>query len=244
MIIHCYKNITLSYSYNNNKDTSLSAEGVLAFLTANPDFFIHNEELLKQLNIPHNPGLNIESLMQRQVVLLREENRELKKSIKQNEELDKSFSHLRQHIYQFTLKLLEAESITDMYRLLCLSLGKWFSAHEVKIFLFNAEAETDHIGGIYFLSDQSKLRFMFSELFNFNKPLCDSLQTEHLDALFKKDTLKIKSTLLVPMKQTDWSGLFVLGSTDKDQYSYGEELNMLVFVSELVSFKLQQLMEQ
>ncbi len=133
--------------------------------------------------------------------------------------------------------------MVELYRLLCLSLGKWFAATRVKLFIFNANLKTEHIGGIHFHNNESKIRFMFTELLNRNKPLCSSLQTEQLQILFNKDTDKIKSNLVVPIKQTNWNGLFVLGSGERDQYGVGEELDMLVFISELVAFKLQQLID-
>lgn len=101
--------------------------------------------------------------------------------------------------------------------------------------------KTEHIGGIHFLNNESKIRYMFIELLNRNKPLCSSLQTEQLQTLFNKDTDKVKSNLLIPIKQANWSGLLVLGSAERDQYGVGEELDMLVFISELLSFKLEQL---
>jgi len=238
----------VTYSYtNNNKDITLSAESVAAYLTSNPEFFIQNQSVLKQLTIPHILAHalegNIQSLIECQVALLREENNELKKSIKQNEELSITQRHIQQHIYQFAFELLKAETVVELYRLLCLGLGKWFAATWVKLFIFNANLKTEHIGGIHFLNNESKLRFMFTELLNRNKPLCSSLQTEQLEMFFNRDTDKIKSNLVIPIKQASWHGLFVLGSIERDQYGVGEELDMLVFISELVAFKLQQLID-
>ncbi len=86
----------MTYSYTNkNKDITLSAESVVAYLTANPEFFIQNQSVLKQLTIPHALEGNVHSLIERQVALLREENNELKKSIKQNDDLSITHHHLR-----------------------------------------------------------------------------------------------------------------------------------------------------
>jgi uncharacterized protein len=232
----------LTYSYSNkNKEQTLSAESVAAYLAANPEFFTRNQSVLKQLLIPHAVEGNVHSLIERQVALLREENNELKKLIKQNDDLSITQRHLQQHIYQFTFELQKVESMLELYRLLCLSLGKWFAANWVKMIIFNVNLKIEHIGGIHFLNNDSKVRFMFTELLNRNKPLCSSLQTEQIQLLFSKDTDLIKSNLVIPIKQAGWNGLFVLGSSERDQYGVGEELDMLVFISELVSIKLQQL---
>lgn len=232
----------MTYSYNNKDNkTTLSVESVIAYLTSNPDFFIQNTSVLKVLNIPHGVQGNVQSLIERQVNLLREENTRLERTLNRNEEIGKAHRHLQQHVYHFTFDLLKCESINDLSRLLCLSLGKWFAASQVKLFIFNTDTRIEHIGGIHFLGNESKIRFMFTELLNRNKPLCTSLQTEQLQILFNTDTEKIKSNLLIPIKQDDWNGLFILGSVERDQYSYGEELDLLVYISEMVSFKIEQL---
>ena len=79
---------------------------------------------------------------------------------------------------------------------------------------------------------------MFIEIFTRNKPLCSSLQTEQLKILFNEDSEKIKSNLLIPIKYDNFNCLFVLGSTKNNQYGIGDELDFLVFISELLVFKL------
>jgi uncharacterized protein len=232
----------LTHSYTTkNKDIPLSAKSVQAYLASNPDFFIQHPQILKELSIPHALGANVHSLIERQVNLLRDENNELKKTAKQNTELSNAQRYLKQHVYQFTFEILQAETVDELYRLLCLGLGKWFAASWVKLFIFNSNKNIQYNSGVYFLNNESKLRYMFTELLNRNKPLCTSLQTEQLQMLFGNDTDKVNSNLVMPIKQANWNGLFVLGSEERNQYGIGEELDLLVFISELVSFRLEQL---
>ena len=83
---------------------------------------------------------------------------------------------------------------------------------------------------------------MFTEILNRNKPLCSSLQTEQLQMLFSKDAEKIRSNLLLPIKQSNLDGLLVLGSHERNKYSIGEDLDLLVFANELAVFKLKNLL--
>jgi uncharacterized protein len=232
----------VAYTYNNkNKELTLSAESVAAYLTSNPDFFTHNPALLKKISISHALTGNVQSLIERQVGLLREDNNEFKKLIKKNNALSKTQHYLLQHIYQFTFELLNTKTEIELYRLLKLNLGKWFSASWVKLLIFESGRKTGHIGGIHCLKNESRLRFMFIEMLNRNKPLCSSLQTEQIQMLFNKDADKVKSNLIIPIRQGSWYGLFVLGSNERNQYGVGGELDMLVFISQLLSFKLQEL---
>lgn len=226
---------------NKNKDVSLSAESVAAYLTENPDFFTKQPYLLKQLSIPHQFDGNVQSLIERQVNLLRDENNQLKKKIQNNQLLSKAKRHVQQQVYQYSFELLQADSIAELYRLLCKGLDRWFAAKWVKLFIFNVNILSERNDGVLFLGNASKLRYMFIELLNRNKPLCTSLQIEQLHMLFNADTDKVKSNLVIPIKQADWNGLFVLGSEQNNQYGIGEELDMLVYISELTSFKIQQL---
>lgn len=235
-------NKTVAYTYNNkDKELTLSAESVSVYLTSNPDFFTQNHAVLKQLSIPHALTGNVQSLIERQVALLRVENKEIKKQLKKNSDLSITKNCIQQHVYQFTFDLLNTKTEIELYRLLKLNLGEWFSASWVKIFIFGSDKKAGHIGGIHILKNESILRFMFIEMLNRNKPLCSSLQVEQIQVLFNEDADKVKSNLIVPIRQENWHGLFVLGSSERNQYGVGEELDMLVFISELLSYKLQEL---
>jgi uncharacterized protein len=231
----------VAHTYNNkNQDTALSAESVAAYLTSNPDFLTQNPALLKQLSIPHALQGNVHSLIERQVTLLREENRVLNSELKKSNDLNITQNCIQEHVYQLTFELLKVKTEIELYRLLKLNLGDWFAASWVRLFIFGAD-QTESIGGIHFLNNESKFRFMFTEMLNRNKPLCSSLQTEQIQMLFSKDADKVNSNLIIPIKQANWYGLFVLGSSERNQYGVGRELDMLVFISELLSFKLKEI---
>ncbi|NIQ15196.1 MAG: DUF484 family protein, partial [Candidatus Dadabacteria bacterium] len=53
---------------------------------------------------------------------------------------------------------------------------------------------------------------MFTEIFHRNKPLCGSLQEEHIKTLFGNQENSINSTILIPLQQQKWQGLLVIGS--------------------------------
>ena len=97
--------------------------------------------------------------------------------------------------------------------------------------VFKKLAACKDCSNIRFLEANSKLAFMFTELFHNNKPLCDSLQTEHIEALFQAGTESIHSTALIPVQQSGWHGLFVLGSKVQNQYSHGFEMDLLNYIA-------------
>ena len=232
----------MAHTYNTkNRQFSLSEEGVASYLSDNPEFFVENSSLLKEMMIPHFLGENVSSLIEQQVKLLREENNELKNNIEKLKERTIFIGNLRKEIFNSFLKFLNVDRVTEYDRLLGDFFSQYFETPYLMLFIFNCDVE-NKIGNIFFKRNDSKIRFMFTEIFTRNKPLCSSLQTEQLQILFNEDSDKIKSNLLIPIKYANFDCLFALGSTKKNRYSIGDELNLLVFISELLVFKLKNLL--
>ena len=76
---------------------------------------------------------------------------------------------------------------------------------------------------------------MFTEIFHRKNPLCDSLQEEHIEALFSENNKPIQSTVLIPLQQVGWKGLLALGSYLHNRYSRGFEIDLLVYLSHIMS---------
>ena len=233
----------MTYSYNNkNKQIPLSEESVFSYLSANPNFLVQNHSLLKEISIPHLLDENISSLIEHQVRILRDENNKLKNNIEENNNRSILKDVLRKNIFNSIFELFKTKKVIDFNKSLCSFLEKLYETSYVRLFIFNYSAEDKNIGYIYFHKDDPKLRFMFTEILNRNKPLCSSLQAEQLQMLFSKDAEKIRSNLLLPIKQSNLDGLLALGSHERSNYSIGEDLDLLVFASELAVFKLKNLL--
>ena len=232
----------MTHTYNTkNKQVSPLEESVISYLCENPDFFIRNSSLLNEIMIPHFFEGNISSLIEKQVKLLRKENNELKNNLEASEKKAVLISHSRREIFRSFLEFLTVDKVIEYDRLMCSFFDRYFETSYIKLFIFDYGVE-DKKGNIYFKRNDSKLRFMFTEIFTRNKPLCSSLQTEQLQILFNNDSEKIKSNLLIPIKYNSLDCLFALGSNKRNQYSIGDELNLLVFISELLVFKLKDLL--
>ena len=100
---------------------------------------------------------------------------------------------------------------------------------------FNNNNIKSRAGSFRYIDPDSSIRFMFTELFNRNKALCDSLPAEYIQMLFIDDADLIRSTVLLPMNHNDWQGLLVLGSRERDIYCYGLEIELLENISMLLA---------
>ena len=215
------------------KDLPDSPEDIITYLRNHPDFFVKHTDILSELNLPHNTAGNIASLIEYQVAQLRQENSGLNKNLERSEKDVLHQRELANEIHDLSLQLMKIDSLKKLNDLLTKSLKHHYQAERFLFLIFQTPVRYKNFSNIHFLEANSKLAFMFTELFHHNKPLCDSLQTEHIEALFGVgvETESIQSTALIPVQQSDWHGLLVLGNKMQDQYSHGFEIDLLNYIT-------------
>ena len=221
------------------KDLPDSPENIIEYLRNNPDFFVEHTDILSELNIPHNtPGKlassdNVASLIEHQVALLRQENSSLNDNLEKSEDDVAHQRKLAKETHDLSLQLIQVDTLKALNDLLSKSLRQHYQAERFMFLVFKTPIESEDCSNIRFHEANSKLAFMFTELFHHNKPLCDSLQTEHIDALFgtREGVESIRSTALIPVQQSDWHGMLVLGSSKQDQYCHGFEMDLLNYIT-------------
>ncbi|NOG61238.1 MAG: DUF484 family protein [Proteobacteria bacterium] len=210
-----------------NRKTADSLPVVIDYLERNPGFFLDNPALLSKLNLPHISGRNITSLIEYQVDQLRRNEQSLKAQLNTLVISQKQNDRLANEVYKQASTLLEAESIEALYDSLFQFLKREYYCSDLLIFFFVEKRPHHDYRNLRFKPIHSKLRYFFSGLFNVNKPLCDSLPAEYIDAMFGKESNKIKSTVTLPIKDDEPLGLFILGSQHYNAYRQGLSINLL-----------------
>jgi len=218
-----------------SKDLPDSPEDIIKYLRNHPDFFVGHTDILSELNVPHGTTANIASLIEYQVAQLRQENANLNENLEKSEEDVLHQREFANEVHSLSLRLMQINSLETLNDLLSKSLKKLYHAKRFLFLVFQKPDNCKDYSSIHFLEANSKLSFMFTELFHHNKPLCDSLQAEHIEALFQAKTESIHSTALIPVQQSGWLGLFVLGSKVQDQYSHGFEMDLLKYITMISS---------
>jgi uncharacterized protein YigA (DUF484 family) len=135
------------------------------------------------------------------------------------------------NIHKLSLCLLKASSHKIVYNTLFKGLKEYYLSDQVLLLVFGKNKLTKNYKGLQFLVPSSELDFMFTEIFQRDKPLCDSLQQEQIETFFGKNAQNIFSTILIPMQQSNWHGLLVLGSQERNHYSHGFALDLLLYLS-------------
>lgn len=207
---------------------------IIDYLRGHPDFFVKHPELLAGLKIPHMTDENVPSLIEYQVKRLREQVNTLQRQKEQLEQHTGLNRGLAENIHQLSLQLLSSANLNELYCNLCQGLKTFYSADRVLLLLFARTGKITAYSDMKFMSPRCRLKFMFTELFHRGKPLCDSLQEEHLNVLFVKNVASIKSTVLLPMNHKSWQGLLILGSGEANRYRHGFDLELLVYLRDIL----------
>ena len=213
-------------------------DNISLYLSRHPDFFTKYPELLAQLQIPHITSGNVSSLVEYQVQSLRKKITDINGEI---DELNHYLKKIRQDaikIHGLSLQLLQSGTLEDLYLRTRDCLEEVCNADRVILYLFHPCRYTGKYPGLKCLQTGHRLKFMFTEIFYRDKPLCNSLQEEHIKALFAENHQQIKSTLILPMQTQDWQGLLVAGSRQPDQFRHGFELDLLVFLGNILKYRL------
>lgn len=211
---------------------------IIDYLDCHPDIFAKHPELLSGLDLPHVTGKNVASLIEYQVIHLRQELDNLRNAISCMEYESGHHQKLVSKIHALALKLLVSQTPQDLYNILQRELKTYYSADSTLLLIFTGMNNIDNHSGLKFHNSSSKLRFMFLELFHRSQPLCGSLQEEHLQALFGGNSETINSTVLLPYAGNGWEELLVLGSKTENRYCHGQELDLLAFINDIICRKI------
>ncbi|MBI2992592.1 MAG: DUF484 family protein [Gammaproteobacteria bacterium] len=217
---------------------------VVEYLKSHPDFFREYPSLLRELSIPHEVGAGVASLIERQVTMLRSHCTQLQQEL----DLRKTRAGLQrtmlQNLQNAMLRLLRCNTAGEIYASALKSIKRDYDVDEFRIFIFSDEVASQVVDGVKFLARTAKLKYLFIELLSRSKPLCGSLQDEHIRMLFQAAGGHVNSTLIIPLRHARWEGLVALGSHERGRYSRGLEMEMLQHLFVVLGIRLDQIITQ
>jgi len=227
---------------------TLDDESVSKYLIDNPDFFNRKADLLLELTIPHVSGGAI-SLLERQVTLFRERNRDLQNNfnnfIFNAEENDALFEKTRIVI----LELLKTDSLKSLSSVIADTLKNEFSADASNLLFIadkpdNAACEK----GIHILA-AAPTRETLGKLFEKKRTFCCELSPEQARLLFPASKKEILSAAIIPVHPGDSisnadqysSPILVIGSDKHNHFNSSLDTLFLDFIGEILSVHITRL---
>ncbi len=222
-------------------DPSDVTSSVAEYLRKHREFFVEHPELLTDLVIPHETGKAV-SLVEKQVILLRDENRQLKSRFRELVNIARDNEELSRRMHKLTLRLVEAGGCAQILGNLGHSLQTDFAADGITLRIFADPAATDDVGRPEFAGEGSPLRTMFAEEIALRKPYCGRLKHNQQAALFgirhDEGAEEFGSAAVLPLFGKHWEGILVIASRDPRRYHPEMGIDLLSHLGDIVSLIL------
>ncbi len=210
---------------------TLSPHAVADYLRDHPEFFIENESLLSQLQIPHIRGTAI-SLVERQLMVLRDENRQLQRKLGILIETAKSNEEINLRIQRLIVALLGVNKADEFFDTLYEILTREFSPDAVALRLFEVAGAAME-GRPEFAEYDAQVFSLFESVLGTNQPVSGRLSEKQSNYLFPET--RMGSAVLIPLGTPKPRGLLALGAIDMAHFHSGMRTDLLKYMGELIT---------
>lgn len=217
---------------------ALPEDAVASYLQHNPDFFERHTPLLARLKLPHSRGASTISLVERQVLVLREKNEKLETHLQELVSVARANDTLANKIHRLSCRLIRARTAAAVLDTLESSLREDFGASEWLLLL--APGKTSGLAALSnrhlrLIEPSAPELKMFETLFESGKPRCGQIRDSQRDFLFGAGTIEIGSAALVPLGSQPAAGLLAVGSPDTERFHPTMSTEFLARIGNLVS---------
>ena len=217
---------------------ALSEDAIAEYLQKNVDFFERHATVFAKLKIPHSRGASTVSLVERQVLVLREKNEKLESRLHELITVARANDVLATKIHRLSCRLIRARTPEVLIESLESSLREDFGASEWLMLLAPATGsgfERVTSRHLRLVAPSAQELKMFDTLFESAKPRCGQIRDSQRDFLFGAGTTEIGSAALVPLGPQPSSGLLAIGSPDAERFHPTMSTEFLARIGELVS---------
>ncbi|HFE39137.1 MAG TPA: DUF484 family protein [Gammaproteobacteria bacterium] len=222
---------TQMISGENDTAELCSALDVENYLHHHPEFFIDRPELLAQLQVPHPAGGAV-SLIERQVALIRQENKQHRARIRELVEIARSNERLVDKLQKLSIELIACHTLEAYSRKLKQQLCDNFSANHIRIVLFSERCgELADVPELVSRFDKAVLNF--ENALSNRRALCGRFNSEQLRFLFAEDAENVKSMALIPLLDHEPIGLLAIGNANPDHFKVGMSTSLLTALGEI-----------
>lgn len=208
--------------------------GIADYLRDHPDFFLHKDELLTQLRLPHASGAAV-SLIERQVEVLRDRNHASDARLTELVKIARANESLSAKIQRFTRRLMRAPTRREVLAQIERGFREDFDAAEVVLMLFEAGSASGKERHVRQVAASDPNLAGFETLMTSGRPRCGQVRDSQRDFLFGTEAGSVGSVALVPLISDVPLGLLALGSHDRERFHPGMSTDFLAQLGELIS---------
>ncbi len=214
---------------------SVTAQQVIDYLAAHPDFFNQYPACLETLQLNDSPQGTI-SLLQKQNERLQQKNAQLQAQLQTLIETARQNTALQARVHQLCLRLMDAPSFGTLLPLLMKALKQEFKADEVALRWFYTSGaaalpETQE-NVVSQRADDAQLQ-LFEKILTQRKPVCGRLSKAQKQVLFANQADKVQSAACLPLGHNPCAGLLVIASYDEHRFHAEMATDYLTFLAEV-----------
>lgn len=182
----------------------MRAEDVAQYLQDNPQFFEGHTDLLAQINLPHPHGGRTVSLSERQLLALREKNKELEKKLNELIAFAKENDALQHKVHEFVVALFAARDLHTLQEMVPHLLREVFAVPHAALRLWQANPPSAEV--LAFAEAQAQ-------------PVCLHHAAQDTAGWFGEHAGQLHSFAYLPLHAgSETIGLLVLASEDKQRF--------------------------
>ena len=214
----------------------MDESAIIDHLRKNPDLLERHPEVLTELTLSHDSGSAV-SLVERQLKLLREENKNLKNKLSALVHIARENEELGQRFHRLSLELMSGDQLHDIIAMTQDQVQTFFYTDHVS-FCFSEQFAEPLIGlEKIVLNPQDPHAETIHEWMKQRKPVFGPLDND-LHQQFFGDSTQINSCVLIPQYHTHDFGLLLLGSKSHDRFTSTMGTVFLSQLGELISSKI------
>ena len=213
---------------------ALDAQAVADYLLAHPDFLRERRKLLTQLNIPHPAGGGAVSLVERQVEVLRQENRKLEQRLVDWMEIARANDRLLAHLHELAIAILGEADLEQRLEVLTRKLHSDFGADEAVLVRVGKGHDGAHVR---YLERTDAGCDGILETLESGRPMCRPLSEKRRERLFPGNK-RLASAAFVPLGVGAANGFLALASNDPKHFHPSLDTTYLARLGELVTAAL------
>lgn len=222
--------------------TGLTDTTVAAYLRAHPDFFVRHPTVLAELQVPHVAAGAASSLLERQLLVLREKIKVLEQRTMEMVHHAQENDVIADRLMTWLRNLLLQASPVARADQLPAALAAAFSIPAVGLGLWQGPAaqatDAAHPPPSWWLDAEDEIVRMAQDL---SRPLCLSIGTHQAGLAARLLNEAVQSVALLPLRQgaaPQAFGLLVLGSPDATRFTQDHGTAFLERIAELSSAAL------
>lgn len=213
---------------------AINADDVAGFLQANPGFFEQYADLLAHLNVPHPHGGRTISLNERQMLVMREANKQLESKLAELIAFGEENDAISEKVHRLAVALIAAETFQAVIHLLNFHLCDDFAVPHVALRLWDKPEGIEDLPEFAAVSEELQV---FAE--TLARPYCGSTAGVGTASWFGEHASHIRSQALIALRNGGGTiGMIALGSEDVQRFYADMGTLYLERLGEMVSAAL------